>query len=126
MQTMPNWLKKRAFLTPNRPAIIFNGEQTTFAKIYEKAYDIAGKLTFNGVKKGQFTALLLRNHLDSAVILLALQLLGVRAVILNNRLTADEIVWQLKDSKAVFLISEELFQEKTAKIKSSLETCHFY
>ena len=120
MQTMPNWLKKRAFLTPDRPAIIFNGQQTTFAKIYEKAYDVAGKLTFNGVKKGQFTALLLRNHLDSAVILLALQLLGVRAVILNNRLTADEIVWQLKDSKAVFLISEELFQEKTEKIKSSL------
>ena len=89
-------------------------------KLYEKAYDVAGKLTFNGVKKGQFTALLLRNHLDSAVILLALQLLGVRAVILNNRLTADEIVWQLKDSKAVFLISEEFFQEKTEKIKSSL------
>ena len=53
--------------------------------------------------------------------ILALQLLGVRAVILNNRLTAEEIVWQLKDSKAVFLISEEFFQEKTEKIKSSLE-----
>ena len=52
--------------------------------------------------------------------ILALQLLGVRAVILNNRLTAEEIVWQLKDSKAVFLISEEFFQEKTEKIKSSL------
>ena len=51
---------------------------------------------------------------------MALQLLGVRAVILNNRLTADEIVWQLKDSKAVFLISEEFFREKTEKIKSSL------
>ena len=125
MQTMPNWLKKRAFLTPDRPAIVFNGQQTTFAKIYEKAYDVAGKLTFNGVKKGQFTALLLRNHLDSAVILLALQLLGVRAVILNNRLTTDEIVWQLKDSKAVFLISEEFFQEKTENIKSSLRDLPF-
>ena len=126
MQMMPNWLKKRAFLTPNRPAIIFNGQQTTFAELYDKAYSVAGKLTSSGVKKGQFTALLLRNHLDSAVMLLALQLLGVRAVILNNRLTAEEIVWQLKDSKAVFLISEEFFQEKTEKIKSSLETYQFY
>jgi o-succinylbenzoate---CoA ligase len=120
MQMMPNWLKKRASLTPNRPAIIFNGQQTTFAELYDKAYSVAGKLTSSGVKNGQFTALLLRNHLDSAVILLALQLLGVRAVILNNRLTAEEIVWQLKDSKTVFLISEEFFQEKTEKIKSSL------
>jgi o-succinylbenzoate---CoA ligase len=121
MQMMPNWLKKRAFLTPSRSAIVFNGQSTTFAELYEQAYDIAGKLAFSGVKKGQFTGLLLRNHLDSAVILLALQLLGVRAVILNNRLTAEEIVWQLKDSKADFLISEEFFQEMTGKIKDSLE-----
>jgi len=41
MQMMPNWLKKRAFLTPNRPAIIFNGQQTTFAELYDKAYLVA-------------------------------------------------------------------------------------
>ena len=52
--------------------------------------------------------------------LLALQLLGVRAVILNNRLTAEEIVWQLKDSKAIFLISEDIFSRENQKIKSSL------
>ena len=34
---------------------------------------------------------------------------------LNNRLTSDEIVWQLKDSKAAFLISEEIFAEKREK-----------
>jgi len=121
-QTMPNWLKKRAFLTPNRPAIVFNDQTTTFAELYEVTYEMAGKLTFNGVKKGQFTALLLRNHLDSAVMLLALQLLGVRAVILNNRLTTEEIIWQLKDSKAAFLISENFFEEKVKEIGSSLES----
>lgn len=119
-QTMPNWLKKRAFLTPNRPAIVFNGQTTTFAQLYEATFEMAGRLTANGVKRGQFTALLLRNHFDSAVLLLSLQLLGVRAVILNNRLTAEEMIYQLNDSKATFLISEDAFQEKIIKIMNSL------
>jgi O-succinylbenzoic acid--CoA ligase len=119
-QTMPNWLKKRAFLTPNRPALVFNGQTTTFAQLYEATFSMAGKLTANGVKKGQFTALLLGNHFDSAVLLLSLQLLGVRAVILNNRLTAEEIIYQLNDSQATFLISEDTFQEKILKVTNSL------
>ena len=113
---MPNWLKKRAFLTPNRSAISFEGQTLTFSELYEASYDMAGKLNTCGLKRNQFAAVLLRNHLDTAIILLALQLLGVRAVILNNRLTSEELVWQLKDSKAAFLISEEIFAEKREKI----------
>lgn len=119
-QTMPNWLKKRALLTPNRQAIIYKGETITFTQLYQAAYEMAGKLTSKGVKNKQFTAVLLQNHLDSAVILLALQLLGVRAVILNNRLTADELIWQIRDSNSVFLLSEERFLEKLSNISDSL------
>ena len=68
----------------------------TFKELYYASLEMAGKLTSVGVTEKQYVGLLLRNHLDSAVILLALQLLGVRAVILNNRLTAEEIIWQLK------------------------------
>jgi O-succinylbenzoic acid--CoA ligase len=119
-ETMPNWLKKRAFLTPNRPAVVFQGKTTSFKELYEKAYHMAGQLNACGIAKDQFVGLLLKNHIDSVHILLALQLIGVRAVILNNRLTAEEMIWQLKDSKAVFLISEESFQEKAYFIQEKL------
>ncbi len=115
-QLMPNWLKQRALLTPNRSAISFAGQTLTFSELYEAAYEMAGKLNTCGLKRQQFAAVLLQNHLDTAIILLALQLLGVRAVILNNRLTAEELVWQVKDSQAAFLISEDLFAEKREKI----------
>ncbi|WP_071393757.1 o-succinylbenzoate--CoA ligase [Bacillus tuaregi] len=119
-QTIPNWLKKRAYLTPERQAIVFNGKTITFAKLYQAAYEMAGKLTAEGIKKEQFTAVLLPNHLDSAVILLALQLLGVRAVILNNRLTAEELIWQIQDSQSVQLLSEGRFRVKLDIIGASL------
>lgn len=119
-QTMPNWLKKRALLTPNRAAVVFNGKMTTFSELYQASFEMAGQLTSLGVKRNQFVGLLLRNHLDSAVILLALQLLGARAVILNNRLAAEEISWQLADSSASFFISEDFFAEKVKKVKDKL------
>lgn len=117
---MPNWLKQRAYLTPHRQAVIFNGQRLTFGELYQNVLTMAGKLYASGVKRKQFAAVLLRNHLDTAVILLALQLLGVRAVILNNRLTAEELIWQLQDSQAASLISEEFFTDERAKIGSML------
>jgi O-succinylbenzoic acid--CoA ligase len=117
---MPNWLKKRALLTPDRPAVVFEGKNITFKELYQITVQMAGKLFASGLKRKQFAAILLRNHLDTAVILLAFQLLGVRAVILNNRLTAEELIWQLQDSQAAFLISEELFAEKKEVIGSRL------
>jgi o-succinylbenzoate---CoA ligase len=121
-QNMPNWLKKRADLTPKRPAIVFKGKTTTFEELYRASVEMAGKLTAIGVSEKQYVGLLLQNHIDSAIILLALQLIGVRAVILNNRLTAEEISWQLSDSSSVFLISEEFFADKSQKIKDTLPT----
>lgn len=105
-EMMPNFLRKRVFLTPERTALYFNGESLTFKQLYDRAAVTAGQLHASGLKKGDFAGILLRNHLDTAVILFALQLMGVRAVILNNRLSPAEIAWQLEDSKDIFLIME--------------------
>jgi o-succinylbenzoate---CoA ligase len=115
--TMPNLLKKRVFLTPDRTAIYFNEETITFKELYEKSFQTAGKLQGLGVKKDQYVGVLLKNHVDTVVILFALQLLGVKAVILNNRLTTKELIWQVNDARAAAMILdnhiEEIKQEVT-------------
>lgn len=111
-EIMPNFLKKRASLTPDRTAIYFQEQSVTFKELYERALMAAGKLQGFGVRKDQFVGVLLKNHLDTVVILFALQLLGVKAVILNNRLTSLELAWQLNDSQASFLIYEDCFTDK--------------
>ncbi|MDQ0975452.1 O-succinylbenzoic acid--CoA ligase [Neobacillus niacini] len=110
-ETMPNFLEKRAFLTPERTAVYFNEQTLSFRELYENSYQVAGQLQGLGVKKNQYIGVLLKNHLDTIVILFALQLLGVKAVILNNRLSKKEIVWQINDSKAAALILENDFYE---------------
>jgi o-succinylbenzoate---CoA ligase len=110
-EIMPNFLKNRAFLTPDRTALFFNEQTLTFKELYEQSYQVAGKLQASGVRNGQFVGVLLKNHLDTVVILFALQLLGVKAVMLNNRLTTVELAWQLNDSQAAYLIMEGSYLE---------------
>src|SRR3954453_1199773 len=110
-ETMPNFLKKRAFLTPDRTAVFFNEMAMTFKELYEGSYQTAGKLQRFGLQKDQYVGVLLKNHIDSVVILFSLQLLGVKAVILNNRLSSKELVWQVNDSRVTALIMETEFTE---------------
>lgn len=110
-ETMPNFLKKRAFLTPERTAVYFQNKALTFKELYDRSLDMAGKLYRLGIHKEQFVGVLLKNHVDTIVILFALQLLGARAVILNNRLTPAELIWQLLDSKASYLLLDDSFSD---------------
>jgi len=121
-ETMPNFLKKRAFLTPDRTAVYFQEQTLTFKELYQRSFEASGQLQAHGVQKDQYVAVLLKNHLDTVVILFALQLLGVKAVILNNRLTPAELVWQLNDSKASFLILEDAFSKMELEQIVSLKT----
>lgn len=116
-EQIPNLLLKRVSLTPDRPAIKFKEKQYSFREVYEMTYTTAGYLAHHGVKKDQFIAVLLRNHIDTAAVFLALQLLGAKAVILNNRLTVEELSWQINDSGSLLLITEEHFGEKIKALK---------
>ncbi|MFJ7747660.1 o-succinylbenzoate--CoA ligase [Peribacillus sp. NPDC097295] len=119
-EKLPNWLKNRAHLSPDRPAIEFEGSTYTFLELHRLTESMAGKLAGSGVKVGDSCAVLLRNHIDSVVVIHALFYLGVKIVMLNNKLTVRELSWQIKDSESTRLISEEWFSEKLSGIQDLL------
>lgn len=121
-QTIPNLIIKRSYLTPNRVAIHFDNRDYTFKELFELALRKAGYLQKLGVHKGDYVACLLKNHVDTAVFLVSLQLIGGIAVLLNNRLTAEELKWQLTDSKANLLITEKVFVDKVHEVETRLES----
>ncbi|WP_110927336.1 o-succinylbenzoate--CoA ligase [Bacillus massiliglaciei] len=116
-ERLPNWLMKRAHLTPNRPAVEFEGRTLTFLELHQEAEKMARRLACQGVRKDDTAAILLRNHLDSVIIIHALLYLGVKMVMLNSKLTSKELSWQAGDSGAQHLISEQFFSEKLAGIE---------
>lgn len=108
--TLPNFLKKRAFLTPERPAISFGTETITFGELWERSVIVAGQLVSAGVRSGSYTGILVKNSMETAILLYALQLCGAPAVMLNNRLSPSELSFQLRDAGAGFLIYDEEFK----------------
>lgn len=117
---LPNFLKNRAALTPNREAIVFKDKRLTFKELYQEAYYRAGVLTASGVTEKAYVGFLVKSDLDTVISLLALQIIGAKAVLLNNRLTADELVYQLNDARVEFLVTEPVFNSVCKQIKEQM------
>ncbi|KAA0964791.1 o-succinylbenzoate--CoA ligase [Sporosarcina sp. ANT_H38] len=106
---IPNWLMQRAYLTPEKTALSFEGEKWTFAQLKLQALTLAGKLKANGLNEGHRIALLGPSNAEMVFIIHACMLAGLEIVMLNSRLTKKEIAYQLDDSGATMVIvSDEL------------------
>lgn len=121
-QTIPNPLLKRVSLTPNRSMVLFENQDYSFKEFYDLSYNLAGHLQSQGVRKGDYVSVLLRNHIDTAIILFSLQLIGGVSVILNNRLTAEELSWQINDSNSKLFITEQKFSKKLTTLNLHIPT----
>lgn len=115
---VPNFLKQRAFLTPNRKALVFENKTWSFSEIFAEAEVLAKKISFLGIKEEDTIALLVKNRPQTVFIIHALQQLRVKAVFLNHRLTPSEMIYQLKDSQAKLLISDDDFKNILNEIYS--------
>ena len=110
---------QRAYLTPEKIALSYNEESWTFRALKDQAVIYAQKLRSNGLKSGDRIALLGPSNVDLVFVIHGCLLLGVEIVMLNSRLTKQEIGWQLEDSAAsvviVFDEFEDLIQQQSLK-----------
>lgn len=104
---MPNWLKQRAFLTPERIALEEENQILTFRELDERVATIAGHLSFAGIGKGHHVAVLMRNSMEMVYVIHALSYIGAIAVLLNTRLSQKELLWQIENAEVHLLITDD-------------------
>ncbi len=112
---IPNWLLKRAALTPHAPALTFQRQTWSYLQMKEEAVDRAGKLRALGLERGSRIALLGGTSAEMALLIHGCLLAGVEMVMLNARLTSEEIEYQLRDSESELLVCEESFRNQAAQ-----------
>ena len=117
---LPNFLKQRAFLTPDRRALSFGNYSCTFQTLYEIAVSWAGALREMDLDTGKRAGVLIKNSKEGFFLLHAIQQAGVTAVMLNNRLTADELKFQLEDTNVEALVYDEMFTSLAQELKMSV------
>ncbi len=125
---IPNWLDKRAYLTPNKEAIVLNqNESYTFYELQQHAKSFATFLKHQGVKQGDHIGLLSTNCYEMVVTIHALHYIGAVTFLLNVRLKEDELLFQLKDGNIQTVIHHPNLTEKVNGLKKQheLKAIHF-
>lgn len=112
---IPNWITQRAGLTPGRTALSCGDERWDFRQLAGKANSVAGKLRTAGLKEGDRIALLLDSGPEAVFLIHGALLAGLELVMLNSRLTAAELEYQILDSGAVRVIASDRLAEKAGE-----------
>ncbi|WP_410983950.1 o-succinylbenzoate--CoA ligase [Bacillus cereus] len=124
METMPNWLMQRAFLTPERIAIETKEERMSFAELHEKVLSVCEHLSYLQVEKGQKVAVLMKNGTEMITVVHALSYIGAVAVLLNTRLSREELLWQMEDAEVVCLVTDREFETEQVPVYIFEEVMH--
>ncbi len=105
-ETIPHWLDKRAFLSPDHTALYFEGDTYSFKDVQIEAKRLASQLHGLGIKDGDHIGLYFNNDERMVFIIHALTYIGAVGVLLNTRLTAKEISFQVKDAECKHIIHD--------------------
>ncbi|MCC3358055.1 o-succinylbenzoate--CoA ligase [Bacillus sp. REN16] len=113
---IPNWLKQRAFLTPNRIAIKTEYEEISFLTLHQNVLKKANQLSNAGIQQGDVVSVLMKNSVEMVEIIHALKYIGAVTVLLNIKLTGNELEFQVSDSGTKMLLTEDALIEKANEI----------
>lgn len=113
-----NWLKKHSNEIPDKKFI----NDLTFSEVYDKVSELAKKL-YNYVKTEDRVAILSNNSVHMALFFLAFQYLNKEVLMLNARLTDEEIKEQLStlNAKLVFSDNERFISFDTVYKSKSVD-----
>ncbi|WP_010097113.1 o-succinylbenzoate--CoA ligase [Ornithinibacillus scapharcae] len=121
-EVIPHWLSKQAFLSPDQPAMEqVDGTMITFQQLKEESQTFAKKLAAVGINKGEHIAILSNNNVQMIIAIHALSYLGAVAVLLNTRLTSEELNYQISDADVKAIIYHEQLSEQTKALLADIK-----
>ncbi len=102
---VPEWLGQQALISPGRIALVCGATTWTFAELSRRADAAAAALRQAGLRAGDHVALLATNSADYVQTVFGISRMGAVLVLLNARLTPEDIAWQIEDCEAACLVS---------------------
>ncbi|MDV2686083.1 long-chain fatty acid--CoA ligase [Alkalihalophilus lindianensis] len=105
---------------PSKVITIYNNRETTYAKFYQQAQNLAGYFQAKGYQKDDIIAAYLHNSDYFLVCYYACQIGGFTILPVNNKLTAREIHYIFTHSEAKALIYDERFQTVVEELQETI------
>jgi fatty-acyl-CoA synthase len=99
-----NWLVKHSKNRPDRLAIVYKEKHYTYAEVNERVNRLANALLTKGVRKGDRVNALLFNSNEILESMFACAKIGALFVPINFRLSVDEVLYIVNDSRGYHFI----------------------
>jgi fatty-acyl-CoA synthase len=119
-QGLGHWITRRAALSPQRIALIFDDQSVSYAEFNRHVNRAANGLRALGVNHGDRVAYLDLNHPRFFVTMFATAKLGAIFVPLNFRLTAPELSFIVNDAGVHTLVHDDMFAPVIDEIRGEL------
>ncbi len=118
LQTLGDLLRRQRRERPDALAIRFQGEDLSYAQLWQRAARVAQALTRMGAKPGSRVAHCERNSAICFELLFGCALIGAVLVPVNWRLARGEIAWVLQDAQPVLLVADPAFDAAVQAARS--------
>ncbi|MFF1911912.1 AMP-binding protein [Streptomyces sp. NPDC058239] len=105
--TVPGYVRRWAELTPDRAAVVFEGEELTYRQLDSDSGRLAGRLHSLGVRAGDRVGVHLPNSPHFVVAMLAVLRIGAVHVPVNPMFRAAELRHELRDAGPEVVITQE-------------------
>jgi len=115
-----DWIRKRAVLSSEKTAVIFEEKEFTYRQVNERTNQLAHAMIDRGIKKGDRVAALFHNCHQFLEVYFAAAKLGAIFVPLNFRLAGPELEYMLNDCRTEMLIYNHDFTETVDSIRSAI------
>ncbi|KMS53583.1 AMP-dependent synthetase [Novosphingobium barchaimii LL02] len=102
--TVGGTLQAAAKRFADRPALVYDGQEATYAELFEQVIERARGLIGLGVKAGDHVGILAPNCWDYVVLYYAIDLVGACAVLLNARYRPDDLSYVIPKSRIELLL----------------------
>jgi fatty-acyl-CoA synthase len=110
------WVRRWSELNPDKPAVLFQGREVTYAQLHARAEAAACWLQSLGIEKGDRVAALLANCPEFLELYLACARLGAIFVPLNFRLAAPEVDYLLGHCRPRAFVFSDVLADKLAPL----------
>ncbi|WP_332649510.1 o-succinylbenzoate--CoA ligase [Lysinibacillus sp. 54212] len=108
----PNWIMQRSLLTPNRVGLSFQQKQWTFKELYENSLKTARQLASHSLFEGDRVAILAPSTPQLIFMLYGCMQARIEIVLLNGRLSEQELRYQVDDAEVKAIIVHEKERRK--------------
>ncbi|GAA1964836.1 hypothetical protein GCM10009754_41020 [Amycolatopsis minnesotensis] len=103
--TLPDLFAEQVVRTPRAPAVVFEGEELTYAQLARRVGDLAAALRARGAGPGRIVAIAVPRSLELIAGLLAVLETGAAYLPIDPDYPADRIAFMLADAEPVLVLS---------------------